>query len=145
MQGSEKTKGEFHNFAFASTLRELMAQRGISQKELAESICVRAQTVSLYCNGRTQPNVDGLVRIADRLGVPLDYLCRGNTYMEKKSGDYAIGFEEGFEAGVSAVAKPTIGVIEKAEEQVNEMKRKMGGGSYAGKGLSDKGAQGDPR
>lgn len=68
---------ELYNSHFAATLRDLMEKNGTTQKELADSVGVRPQTLSLYTTGETQPNVDKLLKIAEYFGVTTDYLITG--------------------------------------------------------------------
>ena len=56
---------ELYNSHFAETLRYLMGKHGTTQKELAEAVNVRPQTLSLYTTGETQPNGDKLLKIAE--------------------------------------------------------------------------------
>lgn len=67
---------------FALQLRDLMDKnpktgRTVTQKELAETVGVRAQTISLYINGNTQPTPETLVKMAEFFGVSVDYLLTG--------------------------------------------------------------------
>lgn len=67
---------------FALQLRRLMDKspktgRSVTQKELGEAVGVRAQTISLYINGNTQPAPDTLVKMAEFFGVSVDYLLTG--------------------------------------------------------------------
>ena len=52
----------------------LRKQFGMSQKELAERIAVSPFTVSSYENGRSDPNDEIKVRIAQVFNVSVDYL-----------------------------------------------------------------------
>ena len=68
---------ELYNSHFAATLRELMEKHGTTQKELADAVGVRPQTLSLYTTGETQPNVDKLLKIAEYFNVTTDFLITG--------------------------------------------------------------------
>lgn len=72
----EKTKKTVsmaeYNSRFAETLRYIMDKHGTTQKELADFVGVRPQTLSLYCTGETQPNCDKLLKIAEFFGVTTD-------------------------------------------------------------------------
>lgn len=72
-------KIELYNSHFAATLRDLMEKNGTTQKELADFVGVRPQTLSLYCTGETQPNVDKLLKIAEYYKVTTDYLITGTV------------------------------------------------------------------
>lgn len=73
---------EKYNARFATTLRDFMAihpQTGkqTTQKELAECLGVRPQTVSLYCMGESLPNCEQVLKIANFFGVTVDYMITG--------------------------------------------------------------------
>lgn len=70
---------ELYNSHFAATLRELMKKNGTTQKEIATAVGIRPQTLSLYCTGETQPNVDKLLKIAEFFNVTTDYLITGTV------------------------------------------------------------------
>lgn len=65
---------ETEKYTFPSRLRGLMADRGTRQKELADAIGMRPQTVSLYVQGQSFPDVNGLEKIARFFSVSADYL-----------------------------------------------------------------------
>ena len=71
---------ETEKYPFPSRLRKLMEERKTTQRELAQAIGVRPQTVSLYVQGQSFPDVNGLARIAIYFGISADYLI-GNTDM----------------------------------------------------------------
>lgn len=55
-------------------IRDLRQQKHLTQEELAERLFVTRQTVSNYENGRTRPDVDQILRLAeifDRQRCPL--------------------------------------------------------------------------
>lgn len=78
---------------FAATLRALMEESGTTQKELADFVGVRPQTLSLYCTGETQPNCDKLLKIAEYFHVTVDYLLTG-TVIENIPVYKMLGFSE---------------------------------------------------
>ena len=53
-------------------IRLLRTQRKMTQDELAEKLFVSRQTVSNYETGRSQPDIDTLLRIAEALDVEAD-------------------------------------------------------------------------
>ena len=55
-------------------LRELRAEQGLSQAELADKIGSDARQVSRYVNGRIAPSLEAVVRIAETFNVSIDYL-----------------------------------------------------------------------
>lgn len=84
---------ELYNSHFAATLRALMEKNGTTQKELADFVGVRPQTLSLYCTGETQPNVDKLLKIAEFYEVTTDYLITG-TILEDLPVREMLGLSE---------------------------------------------------
>lgn len=56
---------------FESLLRE----RGITSYRVAKDTGITSATLSDWKNGKSQPKVDKLQKIADYFGVSLDYLC----------------------------------------------------------------------
>ena len=83
---------EKYNARFATTLRDFMAihpQTGkqTTQKELAEYLGVRPQTVSLYCMGESLPNCEQLLKIATFFGVTADYMITGRMPENKPVRD----------------------------------------------------------
>ncbi|SFA91120.1 Helix-turn-helix domain-containing protein [Cohnella sp. OV330] len=59
---------------FAERLKKTRQSRGMTQAQLGERIFQTRGAVSHYEGGRNQPDYDTLIRIANVLGVTLDYL-----------------------------------------------------------------------
>ena len=59
---------------FPTRLRELMKERGITQKMLGDYVGVRPQTISLYTTGQSYPDVNGIRKISEYFEVCSDYL-----------------------------------------------------------------------
>ena len=55
-------------------IEELMKEKGILGKDMAERVGVSAAMMSYIMSGLREPNVATLVRIAKELGVSLDEL-----------------------------------------------------------------------
>ena len=64
-----------YEIKFADALKELITKKGITQTALAES---------LYCNGKSYPELNNLLKIASYFGVSTDYLITGERpeYMD---------------------------------------------------------------
>ena len=60
-------------------VRECRDQRGWKQKELADSAKISVTFLSELENDRRTPGAGVLLRLADALGVSLDYLLRGTV------------------------------------------------------------------
>lgn len=92
MAKASGTAIEKYNARLASTLRELMMKspktgEPVTQKELAEHLGVRPQTVSLYCTGESLPNSDQLLAMGDYFGVTADFLITGRKVENKPVRD----------------------------------------------------------
>ena len=55
-------------------LRELRLERNMSQQRLAMELSMTQNTISRYENGKREPGIKELIRIADYFNVSLDYL-----------------------------------------------------------------------
>ena len=81
-----------YNARFATTLRAFMEEspktgEKVTQKELAEYLGVRPQTVSLYCMGESLPNCEQLLKIANYFNVTADYMITGRMPENKPVRD----------------------------------------------------------
>ncbi len=56
-------------------LKELRLNSNLSQKELADVAKVSQKTISNYENGENNQSIEALAKLANYLGVSLDYLC----------------------------------------------------------------------
>ncbi len=62
---------------FNNRLHDLRVYRGFTQQFMADSIGVQLRAYQFYESGDRSPSLDTLVKIADVLKVPTDYLlCR---------------------------------------------------------------------
>ena len=59
---------------FSSKLSCILAERGLTQRELAGMCGVDETSMSRYVNGSRKPCMEVLVRIADALNVSVEYL-----------------------------------------------------------------------
>lgn len=66
-------------FLFQQTLKELIKSRGITQKELAEFLGVKQNTVSDWINRGTSPKIEHIYRIADYFSVSFDFLFTNDS------------------------------------------------------------------
>jgi len=60
---------------FASRLSELRKGRKRSQEELAKEVGVHTNVMGRYERGEAKPSIDVVIKLADALGVSLDYLA----------------------------------------------------------------------
>ena len=71
--------------SFGSRLITIRKERKISQGELAEKVGIHANVLGRYEREEATPSVDVAVKLAEALGVSLDYLT-GKTDMELDKG-----------------------------------------------------------
>ena len=66
---------------FGDVLRELLEERGVTQKELAKELCLAVSTIGNYANNQREPDYSVLKQIASYFQVTTDYLlnysCEG--------------------------------------------------------------------
>lgn len=77
------------NNPFSKRLREIMKERHTTQKQLAEAIKMRPQTVSLYMNGQSLPDVLTLKKISDFFDVSADWLLDREGAVRTVNADLA--------------------------------------------------------
>ena len=59
---------------FATRLKQLRAEKGLSQPQLAEQIGLTKQTISLWERGERRPNFETMVSLAEYFKVNLKYI-----------------------------------------------------------------------
>ena len=59
---------------FSEVLRELRAEKKVSQKALGDILGVSDRNIRFYETGEHRPDFDGLLMLADYFQVSLDYL-----------------------------------------------------------------------
>ncbi|MBQ7759704.1 MAG: helix-turn-helix transcriptional regulator [Acidaminococcaceae bacterium] len=59
---------------FSEILQDLREDRDISRKEMASYLNISLSTLGMYEQGRREPNIEMLIRIADYFNVSLDFL-----------------------------------------------------------------------
>lgn len=101
-----------------SLLKELRKDNNLSQKQLAEKLCISQQTYSDYENGKTEPTIETLISISKLFNVTIEYLLG----IEDEYGN-AVFTNEEKAAGLSATKKVSITPI---EEDMLEVFRKVG-------------------
>ena len=60
--------------SFGELLRELREDKKITQKELAQKLCVTVGTISNYENDQHLPDIEKLIMLANFFNVSTDYL-----------------------------------------------------------------------
>ena len=73
----------------ANSIKQLRQEKKLSQDQLAEQLHVTRQAVSNWENGKTQPDVDMLTRLAEIFDVSVERIIYGK---EKPRWHFAVKF-----------------------------------------------------
>lgn len=75
-------------------LRVLRKKNGISMKQLGADLGMAESTVSLYENGKRNPDIQTMILIADYFNVSLDYLCGRGVDSQDESINHGLSDTE---------------------------------------------------
>ncbi len=70
---------------FAEILQGLREDNDITRKDLAAILNISVSTLGMYEQGRREPNIDMLIKIADYFNVPLDFLVGRKNFVSKEN------------------------------------------------------------
>lgn len=74
-RAENQTKKETYKYkAFGQCMGDTMRKKGVTNRMLANYLCLSESAISGYRTGRRSPSVTDLAKIADYLGVSSDYL-----------------------------------------------------------------------
>lgn len=59
---------------FATRLKELRTEKGVSQQEVATVVRMSKMAVSHWENGHSEPSISQLILLSEFFGVTVDYL-----------------------------------------------------------------------
>lgn len=85
-------------------IKELRKKEKITAKQLGETIGVAESTMSLYENGKREPDHDTLIKLADFFDVSVDYLLGRSDHTEKKTPGVRIPVYGDVAAGIPILA-----------------------------------------
>lgn len=71
------------NYITGTTIKNLREQKGTTQKELAEKLCVSDKTISKWETGRGLPDISIIAELAEVLNVSVTELFTGNIAKNK--------------------------------------------------------------
>ena len=75
---------------FSEKLYLLRKNKGYTQEELAEKLCVSRQAIAKWESGQSFPDVANLIQISDLMNVTVDYLVRDQE-CSRKPTETAVG------------------------------------------------------
>lgn len=67
---------------FSKRLRAVRMKRKFTQQQMADLLSVSLNAYQKYEQSERSPSLDGLVKIADTLNVPTDYLLGRDEYLQ---------------------------------------------------------------
>lgn len=65
---------------FQKTLLELRKLNNLTQKQVANKLGISQPSYIRYENGKAEPSLENLVKLADLFDVSIDYLCGRKEY-----------------------------------------------------------------
>ena len=68
-------------------LRQLRIERKLSQSELAEKLELKRSTISMYENGKRQPNIETLILISKIFDIDINILKKDNPNSTNQSSE----------------------------------------------------------
>ena len=74
---ADNAQGSPEKAIFAKTLNRLINEKGMHQEELANAVGVATGSISDYRNGKKEPRLTTIIKLADCLGVDCHYLLTG--------------------------------------------------------------------
>lgn len=89
---------------FASRLKEIRLERNMTQKDLAEVVNVKSNTISEYESGKTKPSMEKLQSLAAALNISIEELITEKH--SEKSQALDIGLELNYL--LDALSKDTV-------------------------------------
>ena len=65
---------------FQKTLLELRKLNNLTQKQVANQLGISQPSYIRYENGKAEPSLENLIKLADLFDVSIDYLCGRKDY-----------------------------------------------------------------
>lgn len=106
------------NELFWNNVKDLLKEKGINQTELAVQIGVGVRTFQDWVYRKAVPDLEKIKKIADILGVTVDYLITGKTQELSTEENKLLNLYR----GVPDLCKP---IILNIAEQLAELKDKI--------------------
>ena len=66
-------------------LKKIRENRGLTQKQLADKLNIASSTVGMYEQGRRQPDLNTLIKMSDKLLIPISMLIKTKYKLNIKS------------------------------------------------------------
>lgn len=118
-RGRKPKTEDYYNSVFASRLRALINNEGITLPKLAKSIGATRQSIGQWKDGKAQPNATMIKKIAEYFNVSSDYLLGLSEYMVARTTDKLLDF----------FAEETEKMIDKMLKELEEISTSKNGGA----------------
>lgn len=79
---------------FVQRLKELRMDANISQKKLSENLCLSQQAVAKWETGKSTPDPETLLKIAEYFDVSVDYLLGKTDIKKAPSNNEDVTFDD---------------------------------------------------
>ncbi|MGN0768307.1 MAG: helix-turn-helix domain-containing protein [Christensenellales bacterium] len=66
--------------AFSKNLIELRKLNKLTQRDVARHLGISQPSYTRYENGKSEPTIENLIKLADLFDVSIDYLCGRVSY-----------------------------------------------------------------
>ncbi|MDD4406721.1 MAG: helix-turn-helix transcriptional regulator [Bacilli bacterium] len=93
--GDITSEDKKYKYIFAKRLTELMEEKRMTPKILSLESGIKDNTISKYRNGKSEPNLTLLIKLAKALNVSSDYLAGLSEYKGSQIEDYDISKKTG--------------------------------------------------
>ena len=70
---------------YGENLKKIRENRGLTQKQLADKLNIASSTVGMYEQGRRQPDLDTLIKMSDKVLIPISMLIKTKYKLNRKS------------------------------------------------------------
>ena len=81
---------------FGERLKELRTEKNLTQKQLADKLVISKNSICEYEKGRSEPSIETLIKIADILDCPIDFLVGRTNEFDAVKYDFSFENDELF-------------------------------------------------
>ena len=76
------------NMSFGENLKKLRKRANLSQTELAKLLEINQYNISFWEIGRSEPNIEQLIKLSNILNVPTDYLLGKDVILTSSEEEF---------------------------------------------------------
>ncbi len=78
------------NMTFGENLKKIRKRANLSQTELAKLLEINQYNISFWEIGRSEPNIEQIIKLSDILNVPTDYLLGKDVILTSNDEEFKI-------------------------------------------------------